>query len=63
MKILFLGTGAADFPSEKCENFRRTSSALIDDIILIDPGPWVLDAIEEFKVDTKKIKYVFELGV
>ena len=58
MKILFLGTGAADFPQEKCENFRRTSSALIDDTFLIDPGPWVLDAINEFKVDIKKIKYV-----
>ena len=58
MKILFLGTGAADFPQEKCENFRRTSSALIDDTILIDPGPWVLDAISEYGVDIKKIKYV-----
>ncbi|MBQ8840062.1 MAG: MBL fold metallo-hydrolase [Clostridia bacterium] len=58
MKILFLGTGAADFPKEKCKRFRRTASALIDDIILIDPGPWVLDAIEEYDVDVKKIKYV-----
>ncbi len=58
MKILFLGTGAADFPKEKCEGFRRTSSALIDDTILIDPGPWVLDAIEEYGVDVSKIKYV-----
>lgn len=58
MKILFLGTGAADFPSEKCKGFRRTSSALIDDRILIDPGPWALDAIEEYGIDVKKIKYV-----
>lgn len=60
MKLLFLGTGAADFPQSKdgIENFRRTSSILIDGTILIDPGPWVLDAIEEFSVDTKKIKYV-----
>ena len=58
MKILFLGTGAADFPPEKCEGFRRNASALIDDIFLIDPGPWVIDALEEFKVDIRKIKYV-----
>lgn len=58
MKILFLGTGAADFPPEKCEGFRRNASALIDDIILIDPGPWVLDAIDEFNVDASKIKHV-----
>ena len=58
MKILFLGTGAADFPSVKCEGFRRNASILIDDTILIDPGLWVIDAIEEYKVDTSKIKYV-----
>ncbi|MBQ7906340.1 MAG: MBL fold metallo-hydrolase [Clostridia bacterium] len=58
MKIQFLGTGAADFPMEKCEGFRRNASALIDDVILIDPGPWVIDAIEEMGIDPKKIKYV-----
>lgn len=60
MKILFLGTGAADFPADRTGviGFRRTSSALIDGTLLIDPGPWVLDAIKEFKVDTKKIKYI-----
>ena len=38
MKILFLGTGAADWPAEKpagCKEFRRLSSALIDDVLLI----------------------------
>lgn len=59
MKILFLGTGAADFPHDKnVEGFRRTSSALIDGTILIDPGPWVRDAIEEYGVDQRKIKYI-----
>ena len=60
MKILFLGTGAADFPSEKAgvNGFRRTSSALIDEQILIDPGPWVMDAIKEYGVDATKIKYI-----
>ena len=60
MKILFLGTGAADFPSSKegVIGFRRTASALVDDRILIDPGPWVRDAISEYGVNVKKIKYV-----
>ena len=60
MKILFLGTGAADFPEKRegVDGFRHTSSALIDDTILIDPGPWVQDAIEEYGVDVKKIKYI-----
>ncbi len=60
MKILFLGTGAADFPADKTGviGFRRTASALIDEKILIDPGPWVRDAIEEYGVNVKKIKYI-----
>ena len=60
MKILFLGTGAADFPEDPqgVVGFRRTASALINDDLLIDPGPWVLDAIKEFNVDISKIKYI-----
>ena len=60
MKILFLGTGAADFPTNKMgvEGFRRTSSALIDGTLLIDPGPWVRDALEEYGVDPADIKYI-----
>ena len=44
MKLLFLGTGAADWPPERpdgCEEFRRMSAALIDGTLLIDPGPQV----------------------
>ena len=39
MKLLFLGTGAADFPPEMNgeRGFRRCSSILIDEKILIDP--------------------------
>ncbi|MBE6549874.1 MAG: MBL fold metallo-hydrolase [Ruminococcaceae bacterium] len=46
MKITFLGTGAADWDIEKRvegEFFRRLSSALIDDDLLIDPGPHIFD--------------------
>ena len=57
MKILFLGTGAADYTGNEKE-LRRNSSALIDDMILIDPGSYVPDAIKEFNVDVSKIKYV-----
>lgn len=61
MKILFLGTGAADWPQQKNDTdqfFRRNSSVLIDECILIDPGPGVVDAIEEYNIDVTKIKYI-----
>ena len=60
MKILFLGTGAADFPQsrEGVLGFRRNASALIDNTLLIDPGPWVLDALNEFGIDPQGIKYI-----
>ena len=59
MKVLFLGTGAADWPqNEKSDYFRRNSAVLIDECILIDPGVNVPDAIVEYNVDVKKIKYV-----
>ena len=57
MKILFLGTGAADYTGNEVP-FRRNSSALIDDTILIDPGRYVLDALSEYDVDISKIKYI-----
>lgn len=61
MKLLFLGTGAADYNPEtdgNTEGYRRNSSALIDGKILIDPGPCVFDAIKTFKVNAENIKYV-----
>lgn len=59
MKILFLGTGAADWSRERDgKEFRRNSSALIDGCLLIDPGPGVIDAINEYSVDISKIKYI-----
>ncbi len=61
MKILFLGTGAADWPDERGSlkgDFRRKSSVLIDGRILIDPGPCSLDAMKEFGADPSKIRYV-----
>lgn len=57
MKILFLGTGAADYTGNEVP-FRRNSSALIDDTILIDPNKYVLDALNEYNVDISKIKYI-----
>ena len=61
MKLQFLGTGAADWPSDpaKCEGgFRRNASAIVDDAILIDPGPGVINAIETFGIDVDKIRCV-----
>ena len=61
MKITFLGTGAADWDvklhKEFC-GFRRNSSALIDDCLLIDPGPCVPDALETFGKNPDKIKFI-----
>lgn len=61
MKLLFLGTGAGEWPPCKDENgeiLRRFSSLLIDDCLLIDPCPTVFDSIKKFGVDSSKIKYV-----
>lgn len=61
MKVLFLGTGAADWDisaPERPEGFRRFSSALIDGELLIDPGPCVFEAAAAFGVDTAAIKYI-----
>ena len=61
MKITFLGTGAADWNFQKhrdIEGFRRNSSLLIDDRLLIDPGADVPDALQSFHNSRDKIKYI-----
>lgn len=60
MKILFLGTGAADYNIQHraLDGYRRNSSILIDGTLLIDPGPCVPDALDSFGVDASNIKYV-----
>ncbi len=61
MKILFLGTGAADWPSKRTDNmteYRRLSSAIIDRTILIDPGPQVIEALNEYSINPMEIKYI-----
>jgi adenosylcobinamide kinase/adenosylcobinamide-phosphate guanylyltransferase len=61
MKIRFLGTGAADWPAKKpadAAEFRRLSSALIDGVLLIDPGPDVPDALARFGKDPTAIRTV-----
>lgn len=61
MKITFLGTGAADWKISEhrdMEGFRRNSSALIDDRLLIDPGPNVFDALDTFGKNASDIKYI-----
>lgn len=61
MKITFLGTGAADWNFAKhheMEGYRRNSSALIDDCLLIDPGADVPNALSVFNKNADEIKYV-----
>ncbi len=61
MKLMFLGTGAADWPLKRppeMTEYRRLSSALIDRTLLIDPGPQVLDALEDYGIDRSEIKYI-----
>ena len=63
MKITFLGTGAADWNRAEhgtWEGFRRNSSALIDDCLLIDPGPDVLDALAVFNKKPEDIRYIIK---
>lgn len=61
MKLTFLGTGAADWPAEKDDSmteFRRMSSLLIDDILLIDPGPQVPEALRTFGKQADAVRYI-----
>ena len=50
MKLTFLGTGAADWPTKPAENafHRYLSSLLIDDTLLVDAGPCVPDAAKKY---------------
>ena len=50
MKLTFLGTGAADWDINQYDampKFRRFSSALVNDDLLIDPGPHVFHFAEK----------------
>lgn len=61
MKLVFLGTGAADWDitrPKKDGEFRRFSSVLVDGRLLIDPGPCVLEAAGTFGVDLSSVKYI-----
>lgn len=60
MKLQFLGTGAADWTKKDIENpeYRRNASALVDDVLLIDPGPCVPEAMETFGLNENNVKYI-----
>ena len=49
MKITFLGTGASDWSPKKpeTEEHRWLSQVLINNDLLIDPGPSVPDDVDE----------------
>lgn len=64
MKALFLGTGAADWHINSTikrsdGEFRRNTSILINDSVLVDCGPDVLDAMNEFSVNPGLISDIF----
>ncbi|MCL2814456.1 MAG: hypothetical protein FWD23_07635 [Oscillospiraceae bacterium] len=63
MKLHFLGTGAADWwdaPKTRDIDCRRFSSLLVDDILLIDPGPCVFEFAETFGYQnlTQGVRYI-----
>lgn len=63
MKLHFLGTGAADWDIRNPRtdrDYRRFSSLLVDDTLLIDPGPCVFEFAESFGLPdlTSKIRTV-----
>ena len=61
MEILFMGTGAADWDIKKRadgEFFRRCTSVMINDDLLIDFNDDTLDYIERHGADMKNIKNV-----
>ena len=60
MKIFFLGTGAADWTlkEDRTGEFRKFSSVLIDDYLLIDPGSQDLEACDEYGKNCDNIKYI-----
>lgn len=51
MKLHFLGTGAADWDQHEANaepGFRRFSSLLVDDCLLVDPGPCLPEFMRTF---------------
>lgn len=61
MKILFMGTGAADYDITKRKSgefFRRNSTALINDDLMIDCSYHVPDFVSEYGTDLSGVKNI-----
>lgn len=61
MKIKFLGTCADDknlVSDIHSKDYRRNASALIDNCLLVDPGPRVPEALELFGIEASSIKWI-----
>lgn len=60
MKLHFLGTGAADWTlaDVNSSEYRFFSSALIDGILLIDPGPHIFLSAGKYRINLSEVKYV-----
>ncbi len=61
MKLTFLGTGAADWkPTDKDirADYRKNASLLIDDCLLIDPGPMAIDGMVFSGKDPRDVRFI-----
>ena len=59
MKLLFLGTGAADWTTKNEQGeFRRFSSALVDETLLIDPNAQALEALVAYGKKASDVRYI-----
>ena len=66
MKLHFLGTGAADFLPSLADvdrfrlnpDIRRSTVTLVDEEVLLDCGPHLLDELQIHQVDKSKIQHI-----
>ena len=66
MKLKFLGTGAADFWPSLADvdrfrldpDIRRSTVTLVDETVLLDCGPHLLDELQIHQVDKSKIQHI-----
>ncbi len=60
MKIQFLGTGAADWKGvpPSFPGYRFFTSAIIDGVLLIDPGPDVFMSAEKYVINLDSLKWI-----
>lgn len=62
MKLTFLGTGAADWRAEHKKThgaeYRRYASILINNDLLIDPGPMIFEIADDLNINLKAVENI-----